>query len=140
MENADFSCFTDGSYLENESGKYCAGSAKSFQVIEVALLPLTQQAKLYTHRSAFYPRAKQHYTDSGYDFEWLKFLEFMEIMWLPTSGEDKIINSPYTQEFLVPDSYLLLCLLLRSLGHSNLDSQEDKGNHIADISAKNAAF
>lgn len=64
----------------------------------------------------------------------------MEAVWLPTSREDKIINGPYTQELLMPYSYLLLCLLLISPGHSKLDSWEDKGNNIADISAKNAAF
>ena len=69
-----------------------------------------------------------------------QFWNVMKTMWFLTSNENKIINGLYTWELLMPYSYLLLCLLLRALRNSKPDSQEGKGNHIADNSAENAAF
>lgn len=62
--------------------------------------------------------------------------DVMETMWLPTSSEDKIINDSYIQELLDAIFWPTVQQLLISLGHSKLDSWEDKGNHLAEISAK----
>ena len=42
----DFSWFTDGSYLKDDSGKYCAGYAITtpFDVVEAAYLPMATSA------------------------------------------------------------------------------------------------
>ena len=41
LSNADFSQFTDGSYLKGNNGKYCAryAIATSFEIVEAASLP-----------------------------------------------------------------------------------------------------
>lgn len=51
LTNADFSWLTDGSYLKDENGRYCAGYAIAtpFEVIATTPLPLAtsaQQAEL----------------------------------------------------------------------------------------------
>ena len=47
LGNADFSWFTDHSYLKVDSGKYCAGYATTtpFYVIEAAPLPKATAAQ-----------------------------------------------------------------------------------------------
>lgn len=76
LGNADFSKFTDGSYLKGDHGKYCAGYAIAtlFDVFEAASLPMAASApksELYDLTQARtlpkYKTDKIH-TDSRYSF------------------------------------------------------------------------
>lgn len=71
-------------------------------------------------------------------WEWLKILECYGNSFL-TSTWDKIKNGPYVQEFL--DAILLHAALgiLKVPGNSTLPP-EAKGNHLTDISVKNASL
>ena len=57
-----------------------------------------------------------------------------------TSSRRKIKNGHYVQELL--DAILLpaVLVIIKILGHSKLDFLGAKGNHLADIFAKNAAL
>lgn len=74
LDKANFSWFTDSSYLKNENGKYCAGytTVTSFDIIEAATLPLAtsvQQAELYALTWAHIlakSKTVNIYTDSTY--------------------------------------------------------------------------
>ena len=76
VSNADFSCFTDGSYSKGDNGKSCAGYAfaNPFDVVEAASLPMTtsaQQAELYTLTGTCTlakDKIAVNYTDSKYVF------------------------------------------------------------------------
>lgn len=117
-----------------------------FEVIEAASLPLAtsaQQAELYALTQAcILAKGKivNIYTDSRYA---IGVVHDFGILWKQrgflTSNGDKILNGPYVQELL--DAILLPdALAIKIPGHSELDSLEGKGNHFADISAKNAAL
>lgn len=56
------------------------------------------------------------------------------------SNGDKIKNSPYAWELLDTMVFLDALAIIKILGYSKLDSLEAKGNHLADISAKNTAL
>ena len=81
------------------------------------------------------------YTDSRYAF---KVAHDFRMLWQQrgflASNRNKIKNGPYVQELL--DAILLPAILaiIKIPGHSKLDSLEAKWNHLADISAKNAAL
>lgn len=76
LTNADFSWFTEGSYLKDKNGKHHTGDAitASFEVIDAAPIPLAtaaQQAELYALTQAgTLAKGKNAdiYTDSEYAF------------------------------------------------------------------------
>lgn len=131
-------------FLKKENVKYCAGSAVAtpFKVINVAPLPLAtsaQQAELHALTWACIS-AKGKTADNRYAFGVAHDLLLWKQQGLFISNGTKIQNGSYVQHLL--DATLLPATLavIKVPGHSKLDSLEAKGNHIADISAKNVAL
>ena len=146
--NADFSWFTDASYLKDKSGKYAGYAiATPFEVIRAAPLPLAtsaQQAELYSLTQACIlakGKTANIYTVSQYAFGVAHdFGMFWKQQSFLTSKGDDIKNGSYVQNIL--DAILLLVALAitRVPGLSKLNSLEAKGNHLADISVKKCCF
>ena len=57
-----------------------------------------------------------------------------------TSSGNKILNGPYVQELFNVILLLASLATFKILGHSKLDSLEARGNHPANIAARNAAL
>lgn len=73
MNNADFSCFSDGSYLKGNNCKYCAGYALLiFLMLKAASLSMptaAQQAEFYAVTQAWTlvkDKTANNYSDSKY--------------------------------------------------------------------------
>ena len=140
--NADFSLFTDGSYLKGDNGKYCAeyAIATLFDVVEAASLPTVtsaQQAELCTLTWACTlakDKTASSYTNSRYTFGAHDIGMLWKQCGFLTSSKNKIRNGSYVQELL--DAMLLpAALAINILVHSILNLLEAEGNHIADIYA-----
>lgn len=147
LGNADFSWFTDGSPLMGDHGKHCAGyaTATPFDVTEAAALPMAssaQQAEFCALTQAC-TLAKGNtaniYTEIRHDFRLAHdFGTFWKQRGFLVSSGNKTKNGPCVLELL--DAILLPPALAinKIRGHSKLDSLEAKGNHLADISTRNA--
>ena len=57
-----------------------------------------------------------------------------------TSSGNKVLSGPYVQELLNAILLPATLAIIKIPGHSKLDSLEAKGNHLAAISARNAAL
>ena len=81
------------------------------------------------------------YTDSRYAFGVAHdFGMLRKQCSLLASGGNKILNGLYVQELLNAIYLSATLAIINILVHSKLDSLEAKGNHLADISASNAAL
>ena len=61
----------------------------------------------------------------------------MKATWLPSSRNK---NGTYVQELLDEIFLPAALVIIKILGHSNFDSLEAKGNHLYDLSTRNAAL
>ena len=115
--NAEFSLFTDGSYLNGSNGRYCAVYAIAilFDVVEAASLPMVmsaQQAELYTLMWACTlakDKTANIYTNSRYAFG---VAHDMGMLWKQcgflTSSKNKIKMAPMFRSYWMQYFYLLL--------------------------------
>ena len=146
LGDANFSWFL---MVLTQNGKYCVGYALAtpFDMAEAAHLPMAtsaQEAELYALTWACTlakGKTANIYNDSRYAFG---IAHDFGMLWKQggflTSSRNKVKNGPSDQELL--DAILLLPTLAitKIQRHSKLDSLKAKGNHLGDISTRNAAL
>lgn len=109
----------------------------------MGLLPLATSAQQVEIYDPTWDRisSKGKTADSRYAFG---VAHDFKVLWkqqvLFTSSGDKIFNGSYVQDVLEATFLSATSAMIKVPGYSKLDSLEAKGNHIADISTKNAAL
>uniref|UniRef100_A0A5F8HBR7 Gag-Pol polyprotein n=1 Tax=Monodelphis domestica TaxID=13616 RepID=A0A5F8HBR7_MONDO len=148
LENPDFSWYTDGSCLRNESGILVAGYAitTTAEVIEAGHLPSAisaQQAELEAvTRACELAKGKRVniYTDSRYAFG---VAHDFGMLWqhrgYQTSSGTPIKNGAQVRRLLEALLLPKVIAIIKISGHSRENSPHAKGNALADQYAKEAA-
>ncbi|XP_077334543.1 uncharacterized protein LOC143975860 [Lithobates pipiens] len=148
LENPDYTLFVDGSRYADEGGKYHTGYAvtSEFEILQAGALPPTVSAQeaeiqaLTTACKIAEGKRVNIYTDSRYA---LGVAHDFGIIWRArgflTAAGTPVKHGPAIKELmdalLLPDQVAVL----KVKAHGKLNSQEARGNHLADITAKQAA-
>ncbi|XP_040216980.1 uncharacterized protein LOC120946223 [Rana temporaria] len=148
LENPDYILFVDGSRYADEGGKYHTGYAvtSEFEILQSGALPPTvsaQEVELHALTTACRiaeGKRANIYTDSRYA---LGVAHDFGIIWRArgflTAAGTLVKHGPAIKELmdalLLPDQVAVL----KVKAHGKLNSQEARGNHLADIAAKQGA-